>query len=443
MNDTVFVNIWGQRAGTLYWESYRGFAWFEFEKKFLSNGYDIAPVMMPLASSRDKVYWFTENRNKCFNGLPGLVSDSLPDAFGNQIIDQWIQSSGIPVEQFSPLDRLCYVGMRAMGALEFEPSRPIEGLDKTSIIYIDQLSALAKVVLNDREEFSANLKSGNPDVMDILKVGTSAGGAKPKAIIAYNALTGEVRSGQVTAPKGFEYYLLKFDGAEDVKLGDNPRGIGRIEYAYYQMAKGCGIAMSDSRLMKDGENYHFMTKRFDRSTQGEKLHTQTLAAIAHLNRDQLHSYERAFQVMRKLHLPYGEQEEFFRRMVFNVMARNHDDHTKNHSFIMDIKGEWHLSPCYDLCYSYSPSGYWTRQHQMSLNMKRENFVHQDLTAVAQNAGIKGYKGIIEHVADVVSRWKEYAMDAGVLEEHIGLIDSNLILLTEGKSKGWDITMGMS
>ena len=248
-------------------------------------------------------------------------------------------------------------------------------------------------------------------------------------------MTGVVRSGQIKAPEGFHYWLLKFDGTtfmEHDKITNNPKGIGNIEYAYYRMAQSCGINMMESRLLVEHDYSHFMTKRFDREDNGEKLHVQTLAGIAHYDRDVRHSYEEAFGVMRKMKLSYPQMEEFYRRMVFNVVMRNHDDHTKNHSFIMNKQGEWKLAPAYDLCYSYSPSGRWTNRHQMSLNGKQDNFSYNDLIDVANKAGINRANEIIEKIVDVASHWKEYAKDCGVKDSHAKEIEQNLLLLEKSK-----------
>ena len=286
---------------------------------------------------------------------------------------------------------------------------------------------LAKQVLNQREIFSAQLQNSDKAILDILRVGTSAGGAKPKAIIAFNDTTNEVRSGQVKAPEGFSYWLMKFDGIENIKLKDNPLGIGRIEYAYSKMAKDSGIDMTECRLLHEGNYAHFMTKRFDRTDAGEKLHVQTLCAIAHFDRDERYSYEQVFQTMRRLFLPYPQMEQMFRRMVFNVIARNHDDHTKNHAFVMNKSGEWSLSPAYDLCYSYSPSGKWTNRHQLSLNGKRDDFTLQDLLIVAEKSEIKNARQIVQHITETVSHWNAYANDSEVKQEHIAQIEKTLRL----------------
>lgn len=427
----VDVKLWGTAVGSLYWERETNTAVFDYEKQFLRTGLDISPIVMPTGDYRGVPYQFFENRGKCFKGLPGLFADSLPDAFGNQIIDEWFAGRGLSGEEVSPLDRLCYVGKRAMGALEFEPSQNLDGFDESSVLHVQELTELAKSVFTDRQNFHEQLAQRDKRILDILKVGTSAGGAKPKAIIAYNELTKEVRSGQVKAPEGFGYWLLKFDGgtySEHSQLTDNPQGIGNVEYAYYLMAKDCGIDMMECRLLQEGEYNHFMTKRFDRTDTGEKIHVQTLAGIAHYDRDVRHSYEEAFRVMRKIGLGYPEQEQLYKRMVFNVMSRNHDDHTKNFSFLMDRNGKWSFAPAYDLCYSYTPGGRWTNQHQMSLNGKVSNFTLEDLLAVGKSMGIRECRLIVEQIRETIAGWSSYARQAGVKSEHREMIEKNLIVL---------------
>ena len=284
----VDVKLWGESVGSLYWEKESNSALFDYERKFIRSGLDISPIIMPIAQYRNTPYQFLENRTDCFKGLPGLFADSLPDTFGNQIINEWFASRGLSGEEITPLDRLCYVGKRGMGALEFEPYSPINGMNESSVLHIEELTELAKSIFTDRKAFQAQLRQEGRNILDILKVGTSAGGAKPKAIIAYNDITGEVRSGQVKAPEGFGYWLLKFDGgkySEHTQITDNPRGIGNIEYAYHRMAKACGIDMMECRLLQEKESCHFMTRRFDRVENGEKIHVQTLAGIAHYDRD--------------------------------------------------------------------------------------------------------------------------------------------------------------
>ncbi|MDR2585595.1 MAG: type II toxin-antitoxin system HipA family toxin [Prevotellaceae bacterium] len=429
--DTVLeVTIWNEKVGAVVWDKEKEIAVFEFFDSFSRLNWDIAPLVMPLEEVRksDRIYHFPSHKGKTFKGLPGLLADSLPDDFGNLVIDEWLASKGLNPETFTPIERLCYIGKRGMGALEYEPVVHDKYLNESSIIEVSKLAKAAQEVLHSKEAFRAHLKDKDPAIQHILKVGTSAGGVKPKAIIAWNEKSGEVRSGQVQAPEGFGYWLLKFDGTQDGKIGDHPFGIGNIEYAYYKMALACGINMAECRLFHDGNQAHFMTKRFDRTDNGDRLHTQTLCAIAHFDRDEPHSYEQAFQVMRRLGLPYTDFEQLYRRMVFNVVCRNHDDHTKNHSFIMNTTGTWRLSPAYDLCYSFSDTGKWTRQHQMSLNNKRNDFSPADLLAVAGNMGIKSAKKIIAQIVDVASHWGDYAKEAGVKKEHSQMIKGNLRIL---------------
>lgn len=421
----VEVLMWGKPIGLLSWNNELDIAVFEYNTTFSGSGIEVSPIMMPL--SQDRKYYFTTNKGNCFKGLPGLIADSLPDDFGSRLIDEWFavhNENGHP----TPLDRLCYVGKRGMGALEFKPSTKIDENTISDKLYISELTELARQVLNDREGFQTKIKEADTGVRELLKIGTSAGGAKPKAIIAYNEKTGDIRSGQVDTLEGYGYWLVKFDGvAEKQKIRENPKGIGAIEYAYYLMALDCDISMSESRLMNDGEYRHFMTRRFDRSETGEKLHTQTLAALAHFDRDLPHSYEEAFSVMRLMGLSIKEQKEFYTRMVFNVIARNNDDHTKNHSFIMNKSGEWRLAPAYDLCYNYSASSRWISMHQLSLNGKREGFTVEDLLSVGIKMEIPEPQRIIEKVNDVVAGWDDYAKKADVPAKYIETIKKNLWL----------------
>lgn len=431
-NLVLNINLWGKTIAATTWDEDREVGVIEFNDTLIREGLDVAPLMMPLEDivRGERIFQFPALGRKTFKGLPGLLSDSLPDDYGNQIIDEWFASRGRTAGEITPIDRLCYVGQRGMGALEYEPTDHDGQLNDSTRIDIQTLTALAQKILNDREAFQANLRQNNQAIIDILKIGTSAGGAKPKAIIAYNEQTKDVRSGQVKAPEGYTYWLLKFDGVESKNVNDNPMGIGRIEYAYYKMALDCGIRMMESRLLPEGNHAHFMTKRFDRLDSGEKVHVQTLAAMAHYDRNERYSYEQAFEVCRRLHLPYSDQEQLYRRMVFNVVARNHDDHTKNHSFLMSREGEWSLAPAYDLCYSYSSQGKWTQFHQMSLAGKRSDFTYRDLLTVADNVGIRQPEKIIDPIIEVVSRWREYASAVDVSREHADYIGERLMLLTK-------------
>lgn len=430
METLLEVSLWGNKVGVLAWDKSAGLGIFEFYGSFLSFGLDIAPLTMPMDDIMrgDRIFSFAEHHGKTFKGLPGLLADSLPDDYGNTIIDEYFASKGYASVEVSPVDRLCYVGTRAMGALEFQPAMDHRLLNTSTVIELGHLTTLAGEILNQRQKFQSSLMRNDQSVIDILKVGTSAGGAKAKAIIAWDEKTNEVRSGQVKAPESFTYWLLKFDGVEDKKHNDNPLGIGKVEYAYHRMALDCGISMSDCRILHDGEYAHFMTRRFDRRDDGSKLHMQTLCAIAHFNRDGRYSYEQAFQVMRRLHLSERDMEQFYRRMVFNIVSRNQDDHTKNHAFLMRETGDWELAPAYDLTFAYSPSGKWTREHQLSANNKRDDFTYSDLLAVSRNMGIRSGKEIIDQVTAVASKWVDYAQDAGVTEVHVQQIAKSLRLL---------------
>ena len=432
----IDVKLWENKVGSLFWNEENGTALFQYEPKFLESGLEVSPLIMSLRqSSKDRVYEFLGNRNDCFKGLPSMIADSLPDNYGTQIINEWFTSKGLPIERITPLDQLSYIGKRGMGALEFEPTQRIKGLDASSLLHIEELRELADLVFKDRSEFRDKLLRQDKATLDILKVGTSAGGAKPKAIIAYNERTNEVRSGQVQAPEGFSYWILKFDGTtylENNRITDTPKGYGNIEYAYYKMAIDCGIRMSESRLLRENDSCHFMTRRYDRLENGDKIHVQTLAAIGNLDRNTRHSYEEGFGILRKMGMNYPDHVEFFRRMVFNVVARNHDDHTKNHAFLMDRSGKWALAPAYDICFSYSPGGRWTNTHQMSLNGKVDDFTYHDLIQVGKNMDINNPKAQIENIVEIVSRWKDYAKDCGVRENYSKYIESNMLLLTKGQ-----------
>ncbi|PWA11368.1 type II toxin-antitoxin system HipA family toxin [Flavobacterium laiguense] len=421
------VKIWNHKVGVVLWDQQRNYGVFEYDKQFFKLGLDLSPIMMPVADAQRgrKIFSFPLLNPDTFKGLPGLLSDSLPDKFGNQIIDAWLAQQGKSSSDFNPVDRLCYIGKRGMGALEFEPANN-GTIEKSNPIEIQELVKFAKEVLNARSDFHSDLDS-EKGFSDILQVGSSAGGARAKAIIAYNTTTGDVRSGQVDGLEGFDYWLIKFDGVTNHQLGD-PKGYGNIEYAYYLMAIDAGITMSESKLMSENNRSHFMTKRFDRQNN-QKTHMQTLCGIAHFdyNMPRAYSYEQAFQIMRQMKLPYSDMEELYRRMVFNVMSRNQDDHTKNISFLMFPNGEWRLSPAYDVTYAYNPDNFWLKAHQMSVNGKRENIMLEDLLAVAKNINLKKPKPIIELCNEVLSNWRNYAAKAGIENTQIEQIGKQIIL----------------
>jgi serine/threonine-protein kinase HipA len=415
MNTVAKVNLWENMVGAVAWNDDSGFATFQFEPDFLKKGLAIAPITMPIdkATNGNGIFSFRELNNETYKGLPGLLADSLPDRFGNILIESWLAQQGRDPASFNSVERLCYTGKRGMGALEYEPVIP-SLTDKSGPIEINELVKLTKEVLNERINLKLNIHDKkNEGLLTILRVGTSAGGNRAKAIIAYNENTGDVRSGQIDDLEGYSYWIIKFDGVNDKQLGD-PKGYCKIEYAYYLMAKDCGITMTECKLLEEHKRAHFMTRRFDRNGM-KKLHTQTLCAIAHFdyNSAGAYSYEQAFQIMRQLKLPYGDLEELYRRMVFNVIARNQDDHTKNISFLMDETGKWSLSPAYDLTYAYDPANIWMKSHQMSVNGKRDDITNADLTQVAKRMNIKKSKEIVDSVLDIVSNWKKYAKKANV------------------------------
>jgi serine/threonine-protein kinase HipA len=422
------VHLWGRLIGAVSLEEGQTYAIFQYDPKFAVSDIQVAPIMMPLATAP---YSFPGLPHESFKGLPGLLSDSLPDKFGNALIDVWLAKQGRTAGSFNAVERLLYTGARGMGALEFRPA--IEpGARKSEKIDLDALVNLASEVLSDRDAFKASLAEGHRDeaLKEILRVGTSAGGARAKAIIAWNPATHEVRSGQVDAGEGFEYWLLKFDGVANNKDKDlaDPKGFGAIEYAYYLMAKAAGITMSECRLLEENGRRHFMTKRFDRRADGEKMHMQSLAAMMHydFNMPGANSYEQAILTMRTLKLSMAEIEEQYRRAIFNILARNQDDHVKNIAFLMNKSGAWSLSPAFDVSYAYNPEGAWTNQHQMSLNGKRDGFETGDYSSFAKTVGLKRGRDkiILEEVRTAVSQWPKFAEQAEVkraLLEQIALL----------------------
>lgn len=421
------VKLWGRTIGAVSWDDDRGFANFEYDPAFIDSGRELAPLMMPLSG---EIYSFPALARETFSGLPGLLADSLPDTFGNALIDAWLARQGRSPGHFNSVERLCYTGTRGMGALEFVPATG-PSYTQSEQVDVAALVELASEILTKRNAIGGSFAAPDREeaLQDILRVGTSAGGARAKAIIAWNPKTDEVRSGQITAGTGFSYWLLKFDGVagnKDRELED-PQGYGLIEYAYHKMACEAGIQMTECRLLRENNRNHFMTKRFDRTDAGRKIHMQSLCAMAHYDFNQAgaYSYEQALRVIQKLGLPKDAVDEQFRRMAFNIVGRNQDDHVKNIAFLMDRSGRWSLSPAFDVTYSYNPSGPWTGTHQMSLNGKRDNFEADDFIACAENAAMKRGRAIeiLLQVQQAVSRWKGFAQDAGVPREKIREIAS--------------------
>jgi serine/threonine-protein kinase HipA len=420
------VRLWGTQIGAVALAEDEATASFEYEPGFASSGIGVSPLKMPLAAGR--AYRFPNLAEESFSGLPGLLADSLPDRYGHALIDAWLATRGRTPESFNAVERLCYVGKRGMGALEFAPARGPRSTT-SHVIDVEALVELAAEVLAERSNLVASLKGSAKKAAlgEILRVGTSAGGARPKALIAFNPETGEVRSGQLDADTGFEHWILKFDGVEDRTrdLGAT-KGYGVIEWVHAEMARRAGIEMTECRLLDEGDRRHFMTRRFDRAADGAKLHMQSLAGLAHLDYRQpgANSYEQAFQTIRQLGLPREAAVQQFRRMVFNVVARNQDDHVKNIAFLMDRDGGWSLSPAFDLVYAYNPAGRWTAQHQMSIAGKRHAFTVEDLRRAGEVAVLKRGQAekILSEVVEAVGAWPELAAEAGVDEGRIAQIE---------------------
>lgn len=420
------IMLWGSRIGTVALGDNAHIAEFEYDRNFMQSGIEVSPFMMPLS---DSVYSFSRLPTEAFHGLPGLLADSLPDKFGNMVIDAWLLRQGRPPESFNAVERLCYTGSRGMGALEFVPAiGPNRTADRT--IQVNELTKLASDILAKREQI--HLQKSDHTMEDMIRIGTSAGGARAKAVIAWNETTGEVRSGQVDAGNGFGYFLLKFDGVEnnrDKEKEDAPC-YTRIEYAYHLMAKRAGISMMECRLYHEGGRQHFLTRRFDRDEKtGAKIHIQTLGALLHIdyNEPAIYSYEQAAHTMMRMRLGQNEVEELYRRMVFNVLAWNCDDHVKNFTFLMDKRGRWTLSPAYDVTYAYNPDGLWTGGHQMTVNGKRNGITEDDLLQTAGHINISRAKAkkIITAVREAISNWLSYAGQAGVPEREASAIEKQI------------------
>lgn len=413
------VWLWDRLAGAILWDEAQQLASFEFDHAFLRSGWDIAPVTMPLRQGK-RLYTFPEirrGRNDAFDtfkGLPGLLADMLPDKYGSQLINTWLVQNGRPMDSLNPVELLCFIGKRGVGALEIMPSLRSEN-SSSSTLELDSLVAIANKILNTRESFQTDLsKEEESALADILKIGTSAGGARAKAVIAFNPKTGEVKSGQVKAPEGFSYWLIKFDGVMDSQFGASV-GYGRVEMAYYLMALEAGIEMNESRILEENGRAHFMTKRFDRTDTGDKIHMQSLCGMRHFDFNQVgvYSYEQVFETMRMLRLSYPEAEQLFIRMVFNVLARNCDDHTKNFAFLMDQTGKWTLSPAYDICHAYRPGSLWVSSQSLQVNGKREGITDADFLEIARKMNIKKPEEKIGRVRKAVKRWNEFAEEVKV------------------------------
>lgn len=429
--NVAIVKIWGQQVGAVAWDGQTGLASFEYDTTFKNLNWELSPLKMPINSGRG-VFSFPELKQgkndlyDTFKGLPGLLADVLPDRYGNELINLWLAQQGRPLNSMNPVEMLCFIGTRGMGAMEFQPAN--FNVNKSSFsIEMDSLVDIAKKMLSQKVSFQTNLKKYDEQaIMQIITIGTSAGGARPKAVIAYNEKSGEVRSGQTIAPKGFEHWLLKLDGVSDVQLGASD-GYGRVEMAYYNMAISCGIDMMPSMLFEENGRAHFMTKRFDREQGDIKHHMQTLCAINHFDYNSVtsFSYEQLFQTMRELSLSYADAEQMFRRMVFNVISRNCDDHTKNFAFRLKKEGKWELAPAYDLCHAYRPNHQWVSQHALSINGKRKDINKSDLLVIGNSIHCKRAAEIVDEIESIVMNWDRFASEVGVSKELIEAIDATI------------------
>lgn len=434
VSTTASMVLWGRDIGAVSWNDQLGIAAFQFDPEFAQSGIEIAPLKMPLSN---RIYTFPELPFETYRGLTGMLADSLPDRFGTAVIDAWLAQQGRDAGSTNPVEMLCYIGSRGMGALEFRP--PSGPKQKKSLpLEIDALASLARDILSDRESFKTMLsdEKSTQALQEIFQVGTSAGGARAKAVIGWNPITNEVRSGQVKCDPGFTYWLLKFDGVSGTKtlvdkvtdreFGD-PQGYGLIEYAYHKMAVTAGIHMTECRILAESNRHHFMTKRFDRTDDGRKIHSQSLCALAHYdyNLPGAYSYEQCLQTVRLLGLPMASLEEQFRRMLFNVVARNQDDHTKNVNFLMDRQGNWSLAPAFDVTHAFKADNKWLHEHQMSINGKRDNFDLADFDRCARVVSIKRtrVKEILNEVEEAVSAWSSIASEAGVSPKKIAEISA--------------------
>ena len=420
MITTAFIHIWGHRVGAIAWNNSTGTAGFEYDSSFRQLGLELSPLKMPL--NRNAVFSFPELRNSnTFKGLPGLLADVMPDKYGNAIINSWLQKNNRPSNSLNPVEILCFIGKRGMGAFEFEPNHAETEMQDVDL-EISSLVHIAEQILQERQDFNSLFsKMDDKHLYDLLKIGTSAGGARAKAVIAFNPNTKQVRSGQSDIPEGFEHWLFKFDGVMDQQFGASS-GYGRVEMAYYLMAKAAGITMQECQLFEENGRAHFMTKRFDR-VGNEKLHMQSFCGLQHYDFNEVNSfsYEQLFETMRLLGLPYTDARQLFTRMVFNVMARNCDDHTKNFAFLMDKNGKWSLSPAFDVCHAYRPNSPWVSQHALSIEGKRTDFDVKDFINLATKMNIKKPLEIVEQVRNAVGDWQKYAKEVEVDESLVKAI----------------------
>lgn len=436
MVDTAQIFIWGKEVGAVRWDEQSQLAHFQYHDTFDDHHWDLSPLKMPLAQ-KGRIFSFPGLRGgpgeefPTFKGLPGLLADVLPDRYGHQLMDQYLLQNGRPSGSMNPVEQLCFIGSRGMGALEFLPAYQ-PAVHTSEILEIDLLAEVAQKILQQRQQLITNLRQEEEYALqEILKIGTSAGGARPKAVIAYHPGTGEVRSGQVDLPSGFEHWMIKLDGVANEQFMES-KGWGRVEYAYFLMARDAGVEIYPCRLLESEGRAHFMTQRFDRLPDGKKLHMQTWCGMEHLDFNEMfsYSYEQLFLTMRALRLTYPQAEQMYLRMLFNVLATNRDDHTKNFSFTMDDTGRWRLAPAYDLCFSYHPNNFWVRSQTLSVRGRREHIRTADLLSLGVENGVKDAEDLYHAVVQVIENWPNYAEQAGVPAKISQYISDHLMMIEQ-------------
>ncbi|TLD47553.1 MAG: hypothetical protein FAZ92_00168 [Accumulibacter sp.] len=423
----IEVRLWGQRVGAVAPDPRLGCYVFAFDPVWRKTGIELAPLTMPLQDTRQS-FAFPELGEASYRRLPGLLADALPDAFGNALIDAWMSARGVDKSAVTTLDRLAYMGRRGMGALEFRPARGAHRESAEPLQMKNLVEAARRVVHGD---LTGDVQA-QAALANIIRVGTSAGGARAKAVVAWNPKTQQIRSGQFDAAPGFEHWLLKFDGVgNDVELGAPAGGAdyGRIEYAYHLMAQAAGIHMSPCRLLLESGRAHFMTRRFDRDVvdgQSIKHHIQTLCAMSHLDYKQraTHAYAQLFMTIARLELGDDAIGQAFRRMAFNVMAKNCDDHSKNFAFRLQQGGAWELAPAYDVTHAHNPRGEWTYQHLLSVNGRFAGITRADLLAEADRFGVRRPQDALKEVRAALDHWPDFARQAGLGEKAIAAIHSD-------------------
>lgn len=421
--DLVEVRAWGRTVGAVAFDPATEFYAFEYDSEWVATGQQLAPLQMP---NQPGTFVFPDLSPETFQRLPAMIADGLPDRFGNALVNAWMEEHGVRTTDITPLDRLAYASDRSMGALEFRPPASSPADEVTAVQLADLVTAARSAVAGD-------LAAAPKDALhDLIEVGTSAGGARAKAVIAYNPDTGQMRSGQFGAPEGFEHWLIKLDGVG----GDPSRegagltsgaGYGRIEFAYHRMASAAGVAMTECQLLPEGPRTHFMTRRFDRLPDGVRVHLQSLCGLAGLdfNMAGAHSYAQYLRVIDDLNLGEDARAQAFRRIVFNVAAMNRDDHTKNLAFLLPEIGEWELAPAFDITHAHNPAGRWTGSHQMSIEGKRDDIGLDDLYRLADKFGVPGYRTVVTEVVEAVDQWPEFAREAGVDAETVGRVADDL------------------